>query len=491
MRRVRLLSLGLCLGAIAVACASAKERGDKAMESGNFESAVQNYESAVKRDPNDQESIAGLKRAREELLGQKLIQVRLARQGGNSYEALGHLLRVIDLENTWKFFPGGKIGFTQEEESKAALGFAKGLITADLKAMQPLKAELFLRSYKPIFSVDGGKEFNAVQAAVNKTGKQHCGSFAKQVIKGRPYFARWVASYCQFWGENLGKSAAFAEPLSNTLYGDVKVKLDTEGLAPEIASQVGQAVDEALTKTPWYDAQGKNVVEATLMGSFTQSKNKNGIILIHTYSALENYTEKVPVQKIRQVAYTAWEQRLDPSGATRSVPVQRYRDETYWEQVDQTKSRSVEKNFRYPAWKHDQQLAIHLAGTFVINGKTIDASVSDKSNADGIEHDENHPEMGLKPSRPDVPNAATWQKEKVAAFAAAFRDQAAALWRTAFCEVDASAASVADSGDRVAKCVRSLGENEATPPFAEEWYVKNTGVSAKQASGLLDRGRKI
>jgi hypothetical protein len=402
-------------------------------------------------------------------------------------EALGHLLQVVQLENQWKLFPGGKVAFTQEEETGYAIQHARAVIDTDLKAMRPLKAEAFVRNYKPIFP---SKELTPIQASIDQTGKKHCQELSREVVRGRPYFGRWVSSYCQFWGESLGKKAAAQiDPVSGSLYSDVKLAVKGEGLPPEVVAELGVAVDQALMRTPWYDPEGKHVVQASVSGSFSQAHTKNGVILIHNYQEQERFVERVPVERTRQVFVTEWVQVTDPTtGETRTVPEEGLREERYTDYEDEVRYRPVDRSFRYPAWKHEQQMSLQLAGQFVVNERALEASLNERSAADGIEHDENHPEMGLKPSRPSLPVAATWQKEQIARFAEAFRAQAAQLWRASFCDVDATSVRLADSGDRVARCMRFLTGGEPVPAFAEEWFVKNVGVGAAQAVELVERG---
>lgn len=340
-------------------CASAKERAQESLLAGNYDDAIQRYERIVSRDAGDPEAVSGLRDARSGWLGQKLIQARMSRMAGNTNEALDFLMETVNRENSWKMAPGGKVAFTQEEESGFAWPTFVARVQSLLKEKHPLRAEILLRKYEPAFQGRPKTELASVHTAVRRGGKNSCLSLKNERMRDKPYFARFVSTYCQFWSEGGAK----ADSISDTLYGDTQIAVAGDGIGAETQGMVRTAVQKSFAQTAWYDARGKLKLEGKVDGQFSQSKNKTGLVLIQTYKENENYVETVPVEKHRQVAQQVLHQVVDPNThLLQNIETTELKSESYWEQEPQTRTRQVEKNYRYPAWKHEQSLALALNG---------------------------------------------------------------------------------------------------------------------------------
>ncbi|OFZ18034.1 MAG: hypothetical protein A2X94_04610 [Bdellovibrionales bacterium GWB1_55_8] len=465
-RKIPVTAIPIILVLLTTGCASLSERAQEALAAGNYEVAARYYERALARKPDDAEAASGLKQARGEILGQKLLQVRNARLAGNHAEALELLQGVVGLESQWQLVPGGKVAFTQEEEQEFAKKYFVQRIEAELAGHTPLRAAGTIRTYGKIF--DAGL-VSGIRNKVNKHGKDSCQLFRKEVAPGKPFFALFVANYCRFWGDTR-KVGAGKAALSDVLFGKIDLKVE-QGASPfEASGHLLAEVSKAFAQTPWYDPDGKLSAQASVSVAYQQQKDKQGVVLVQPYREQEYYVENVVVKKFRRVEYVE-------NGAIK------YRDDPYETVEAQKKSRTVEKQYRYPAWKHTQKLALSLAGQFQFAGRTFHVAHSEKADSEGVEHEENQPSYNLKPSRPNLPDPMQWNQQQSTRFAESFRKQAGQLWMDSYCRMDIEVDSFAESGNQVELCLRSRPAQ--APKFADDWYRKFLGMSYAEAVTII------
>ncbi len=469
---------------VQIGCTSMKERGSQAMEAGNYEQAVTFYEQSVARDPGDAEAVAGLRRSREQVLSQRLIQVRNARLAGNLDAAVSSLIGVFETQKKWEMTPGGGVAFTQQEEREMLQPHLAAKVESDLKGGFPLRAQSTLKAYSAVFDPVGAAR---IQARVQQSGKGSCETLRKELIAGKPYFSHWVANYCRFWGDTAKLGDAAKGALSDGLFGKMQLTVHAEALSPEVHGAVNEALSKAFRNSPWYDPSGKHVATASVTGSSKIEKSRDGIILEQPYQENESYIENAVVKKTRQVEYFEPVRTTDPATGQISEKLERRNRPEVYETVEpQTRKRPVSRTYRYPAFRVRQHLSLHLSAQFDLEGKPVEALLTDSHEAEAIEHDENQPKYGLKPKRADLMDASRWSRERVEQFAASFKNKVTELWVTDYCRDSGDAGTLAHSGNQVELCMRA--RVEPAPGFAEAWYQKILGLPYREARALLDVG---
>ena len=480
MKTTSRVRIALLSAIFIVGCSTMKDRAKESLDSGNYESALHDYEQLASRHPDDPEAVEGLKKARGGYLAQKLIEVRKARMSGNLDGALGILLDVNQKEDAWKVMPSMNAGFTQSEELESAWPPFKARVLQDIQEKKPLRSELFLRKYETVFGSRYAKDYSALHTKVLMSGKERCHEFKKASARNLPFYAIFTGRFCQFWGEPGAESG----PAGQALYGSLRLNVTGKDIPLELQGELKSTVEKSFTQSAWYDPRGQKTMTADVQAEFSNHADKSALVLEKAYQEDEHYVNREQVKKTRQVPYT-YQEHQDPKNPN-SPLVNRYgtRSEDFYVEEPVEHVRKVDRSFRYPAWNHTQDLAMTELGTFHVENKTFDVSQSDKNHSEGVEHNEDRADIDLHPSRPNLTDQSAWIRGEIAQFSASFLSKAQNLWRDSYCAPDASATSLGQTGEQVMRCSRGVGLSSA-PGFVSEWYGSYLGVDPNTAESAL------
>ena len=472
----------LILAVVLTHCASMKKRGAEALQAGEYDKAAEYFEKAVNEDSQDIEAAAGLRQARAQVLSQKLITVRNARLASNLDAAVEQLAWIVKKEREWGIQPGGKASFTQEEEVELLTRFFISRVDAEIKAEFPLRSQRLLKLLGGVFPP---KTTTPLRARVLNAGKASCAKMKAELADEQPWFAQFVSEYCGYWGESVKLSTATRTALNGELYGSLQLSNRPDGLSPEVYAGLTQKLQKAFHALPWFEAGGAKSAQGSFKGNLSVERSKSGVVLVKNYFEPEQYVEQVMVTKTRTVSYTESVSQYDST--TKSFQwqqVPRTRQETYTETEPQQKTRQVERAYRYPAWKHAQNIALFVDADFKIGGQLFNVAVSDKDASEGIEHDENQPKYGLQAQSPHLPEPNQWSSEKLKALVDGFTKRGSELWDEAYCSAGGLGGSLAQAGNRAQLCLRAHS-GESAPEAVQEWYKTTLGLNVRDAQALL------
>lgn len=479
-------SFFLSLTFVLSACSSAKSRGEDALAAGNAEEALREYDAAVSENSSDEEALTGRQRARIELLRAKLIQVRMLRFAKNEEEQLKLVLWILSKEAEWNIAPDVKAALAQQEEVDDALDLVRVRIREDLQKAFPLRALLTMKKHQLLIPP---KDASLMEKAMAQKGREVCAILTKQKEGRTPYYNHFAERFCAYWKRPFSSGPEVKAQEENSRMASILFRGARFEIAGDLNSAtrsiLEQAMQDAFKRTPWYSAAGPSLLTGTIRAAYSANHTKVGIFQVQNYYADETYVDHEQVTKFRQVPYEETERVYDPS--TNNYTERKftnYRTETYMETQPVERTRSVERSYRYPAWQHEQTLAVSLDGSALIKNEKIDFALRDTSVAKGIEHNEDRPEMGLRPSQPNLPDPEGWLKQKVEAFAANFAERAQKRWIELFCAApEGKASGNAWIGNQAVLCLR--GKPSSMPAFAENWFQNTLGVSAQDAYSYL------
>lgn len=467
------LTLLLCFWA--TACSSAHKRAEKLLEGGAFEQASGAYDAILKANPGDADAIVGLQKSRQGLLDQSLIQVRLARMGGNHQQGLDTLLKAVKRENEWGYYPTGKVAFTQNEEATYAFDYVSEKSKAAISAKKPLAAEHWLKKYGPIFQ---GEEHQARHQALlsraTAAGKESCSEILKHASDAQPYFATLAKRYCLHFGETVGAFTASQKTIANHHFNGVSVKSRLSGVSPEQLSVLESDLNSALRETGWYDVESPNAAPTELAGSFVLKHEKNQLRLTHRYEVEVPYTAYEKVEKTKRIPYEDTE-----GGRT----VTRYKEKRVLVTEPVTRYRRVPKYYPYWGVEHEQALSLSIKASSDFRDRTVPFELIERTVTKGIEHSENVPEIKLKPADPGLPDPGVWLKAHSEKLRSKFETKASQLYIDLYCKPDPSATTLATSGNQVERCLRQ--KMPEPPKFTIDWYEATFGLGPVEARDLL------
>jgi hypothetical protein len=467
------------------ACSSFRKKAEKHFEVGAYEEAIRLYELALVEDINDNEARLGLKKARDGLLDKDLISVRLARLAGNQQQALDLLLSVIEKEVMWKYSPTAKVAFTQAEESNFAVQYLQGRVKNSIQQKKPVLGEFLLLHYKSIFQEPQAiSRFDSLKLDVLQSGKQSCKQFQQGDQSHSPYFSDFLIRYCTHFAESCDSCATISKLKLNELYGNPDVIGDIPGLPSELTDFIKNDLRLVFEQTPWYDPSGKNKTQLVLNGTYSYSHQRQLTNLVHQYSEVEPYEAWEQVRRSRQVPYTDYRYHYDSQlRQTVQTPFTNYRTEYYDDAQKVTRYRTVNRSFPYSAIKHEQKIGLSLSSTCKVLDRQVSTTFQDRSYEDGYEHDLNLPNIGLRPSRPNLKDKFSWVKTRSKELPQLFKEQAQAEWVAAYCRNDSNTTDPRVLADQVQKCLR--GKSSSISGFVNEWYELQLGLSYEKAEEVL------
>jgi len=439
-------------------CSSAKKRGLEALEKQDFEGALTHLDQALEKDANDVEVKQARDQARDGALSANLIEVRRARSAGQLDQALDLLLKVVERERTWQHPPKGPVAFTQDEETKLNFGALDARVKAALSELRPLRAEIQLIRYEPVFAASLGPGFRALQAATKKAGVAHCEQWKKSVHADLPYLNDFVISYCAHFGvEVRAPYASEDDPRQKDLFRDLDLDGSIQALPLSAKGELIPALKEALTATGWYSAQGRGKLKATLAGQYQFAHTKDMSQEVHRYQVQERYDVEV----------------TDAAG-------KRFR---------QTRTRSIDKVHPYSVLVHRQRGDFQGSLKAELAGALLEISHAAPLEREGRENPLEMPEIGLRAYKPDLVEEHRWAKDQVGKLAGSFRQGLSDRWFQLFCAESDGSGEAAKETDRIHRCLRDAQAGERSPAV-NTWYGREMGISPTEARarGILARG---
>ncbi len=466
-------------------CASAHKTSQKHMENQAYEEAADTYESILRSNPSDTEAVAGLKTARGKVIEKKLIDIRMARLGGNPDSAVSMLLDLIHKEKDWEMQPKGTVAFTQSEEIEYSSKHLIKKLSDSVQKKQPLVTENLIKTYDVFFQENKTAKFDAIKKENVKIGKSECHHFTKLGFKSSPYFAEFVDKYCSYFGEQVELSGYHPELKLNSLIQHVTATGNVSNLPQEAYAELRESLNQTFSNNPWHHPQGKAELKLGLSGEYQFDQQRTPIQLVHQYTETERYVSLESVRKTREVPYRAYENVYDyQSGRYNSVSVTKYRTEEYYVNEPVERYRDVQKYYPYGAWKIIQKIKLGLQGKAALKGKELEWSISDEANQEDTQSDVNMPNIGLRPKEPTkIADPKAWIKEMKVRFTEEFNKQLLTSWTELNCTEDSKLTSFSDVGNRVQLCLRKSFEDP--PRFVKDWYLKYFGLEVKPVDELL------
>lgn len=481
------------------ACSSAHKRAAKLLEDGNFMEAATQYEQILAKNPKDEDAIAGLKKARAGWMDRRLIDVRMTRLAGRSEDAGEILLEVISKQALWQSVPAGNQAFTQQEESSYFAEASSVRIERDLKNTMPLRAEYYLKHFEPILLAANPGKLKQWREKVHTQGKSACTARTTEVTSSKSsskiyFYRRFLNRYCQYWNSESQaklKSKIATEPLDD----EGKRIRFFRSLTLQIASPASSLnevrtallktrLDEAFKATAWYDDASTEPLAVPLSVRWIEDHRQTHLPQRHIYQVQEPFTEYVQVQKERSVPYTEMRRTQDPStpGLMREMPVTSYRTELYTVTEPKTVHRPVDRIYTYDAIFHDQNLEIDLGTEFEFQGRAVSARQSMKASAEGIEHHESQPTIGLKPSSPQLIFVDLWIAENTQKFANKWESALSQAWVDQYCH-EAAAGDPLQAAERALRCLKQ--RRDVYTPFAETWFQNQFGLRITESDSIV------
>jgi hypothetical protein len=465
------LGLGLTASVLLAGCTSLRKKAEKHYQAGEYLAAATIYEQILADNPRDAGAREQLKRSRQHLVDDRLIEVRELRLAENFNEALIKLRDIQANEREWDVAPSGPAFSTQREEVEELFAWLNKKIREDLKSSMYLRAKLLGDKFSGVF---GSGPTAARQAALEKQitqqGAAHCRQM-KAFGKG-PYARDFVQRYCMIWGQVAGPEPV-ARPSGLKGFGGIALTGAIEDLPADVLSSLSNSLLNGLKGTPFFDPGGA-ALKVDLHGKFASSYQEKPITEVHTYNVTIPYEVSVSVPYSEEVPYTSYRTSYDPAtGQVRQQPYTEYRTETRYREETETRYRQEPRSMDYPATQFNVSYSLSGSAAAIIDGVSHQLPLDNQYQLTGSYHDYSLAEVGLAAKPKDYPAAIEWLKDRFGKSGYTLGDMVAQAWDQKYCRAPADLSEPAQI-ETVMKCLRGT----RTPhDFVENWFQARFGLS--------------
>jgi hypothetical protein len=282
MKQLTALTLLLVLF---TSCTTQYKKAQNLMAERNFDEALTIMEDLNQKDPKDSDYQVGLKQAREGVIDQTLIRVRMARLANNNQESLELLRKTIERENAWGLFPTGAVAFTQNEESTEAFKTLRAEVYSLNQRQRHLRVLYLIERYKILFPETRRKAFDLAFNDAKTHAKKFCLEKSRTTSEDTHFYNQLISKWCSY----ASQKAIIAKSVS-PLYKDVTISVKQqyqEPLPSGLTAALDKNINEQLLKTGWYDKTSRKDLDLTTTGTYR-------FMQIHTRESRNHaYTEPV------------------------------------------------------------------------------------------------------------------------------------------------------------------------------------------------------
>jgi hypothetical protein len=266
-------------------CTTQVKKAQNLMAERNYDEALVIMEELVQKDPKDSDYQVGLKQAREGVIDQTLIRVRMARLANNNQESLELLRKTIERENSWGLFPTGAVAFTQNEETDEAYKTLRSEIYSLNQRGRHLRVLYLIERYKILFSESRKKTFDLAYNDSRMHARKFCLEKSRTTSEKTHFYNQLIAKWCSFTGQKA--SIARSE---SPLYKEIKIETKEQfhqSLPNTFVMTLDKVIDAEFEKTGWFDKSSENNLRMTTTGTYNLSTRE--------YKEYRNHSYSVPV----------------------------------------------------------------------------------------------------------------------------------------------------------------------------------------------------
>jgi len=465
-------SLAMTLTACATA---AQKRADTAFERGDYVSAAQLYDDAVREKPDSAKLIAKRWAARERAVEELATRASSLRGAGKQQAALGMARACVEARKEW-FSAGDAQRLSADRHARVdelaawAVKTVSAGIQVQLDAQKPLAAHHATEQARGLFVAAGlVRGFETLETEVRDAGKARCADLKTRLPEGAAHLTYWVAVYC-----GVFKAEPPSVPLAREQVGLLKIQGDSLApTSPEQRQQLEQHLDKLLLGSPWFHAGAESMASAKISGShtasYTQLKQPREAHWVEKvpYQVQESYQEPYTQTEYysAQESYTTYRSESYSCGygttsrtCSRSVPQTQYRTVQKSRQVTRyrtqqrtvTRFRDEPRVFNYEAIEHRAEYAAawDIALTLSSSVPPLLIQVRGQLAAKDDEHNVTFVQAGVAPRQSRLMTHQEWFADRLAVLEREFGRAVQSHWVSSFCAAD----TVTD--EHAARCAR-------------------------------------
>lgn len=386
-------------------CTTMTEQGYEALEAGRTEEALSIFQKLTEKEDVPSEAREGLRKAQQQWIERKLIDVRLLRLGENIGGSESLLKEIVQRQTEWQSFPTRVAYATQMEEIQLYSERVKERIYNAVKQKNPLLAQFEYNTHQFILNKALTENTSKLQNQIFKEAEDFCNQESKQ-IQSTDYFKQiWLLGTCRIWGLKLKEKKVSS---SVRFFKNIVPKIQIQNLDQKETDVLSQHLTKAFQNSKWYKPDGAFDLLAELKGEFTSEVKEKDVIRTARYFVDVPYEETY--KRVRDVK----EKNESGFGALLGVLFSSSSSERVTNNGDGTETVHVTKYYKekkdYPYKVVEVRASKNLDGEIVysLDRQSMSYKVAEVWSLLEDRHKENFGEAGLKPHTPVIPSHEQW-----------------------------------------------------------------------------------
>ena len=451
------------------------------MEGEEFEEAAKVYAQILDRTPTDAKALVGRTKARANWIDKKLIDVRMLRLSEQAVPAIELLIKIIQLEREWQFYPEGAVQFTQQEETK----FAVQLISTQIDAWQArghlLKARVYLEAHSPIFASSALIErFERLSGQLRQAAKEQCDSYKSHTKPSRPHLTNFAKRYCGSWGISFDAGFDVVKARATSLFREIKIiTKELNGISDVLQAHGHESLVKEFQASAWYASEASRSLQVEVNAKFAQDHRRILEEAVHSYTIRMPYIEMIP--QFRLVPHTTY-QRFCATYSCASMPITTYTYESY--RVPVTKYHDDPRQLKYDRWRHTQLLSFQAEVFSSVGGVAARAVYTKTENDTDTEHQYYNPDVRLYPDPLSLIDPLRWLQKQLDEAAHKWGGALSKGWIQMYCNASETTTDEETLAEYVFRCLRE--EQDPPPSFADTWYKEKFGAPYQDVEQWLN-----
>jgi hypothetical protein len=300
-----------------------------------YEEAAAFYEKALLKDPDDVDATKGLNRARNMIIDQGLIEVRMLRLGSNQAGAVQKLETILRNQKTWNIKMQGAVAMTQDEETRHAERWLRKEGQNLSQSPLPDKFRWFEHSYAYLIAnAQLAQDFEPYQPRLKELGRKKCRLMLQDVSGQRFYLQDFVRKYCLSWGEQVTLTV---DGVDRDRYRGlditqrVKFKTNDNAAQQTVLQDRLARLEDQFRASLWYASKGAALLRINVTGYVEYKRTKRRISRSKKYKTKEEVKLASGAKEVKEVEKTykypvieyreKYRVRLSYEGNVKSLPL--------------------------------------------------------------------------------------------------------------------------------------------------------------------------
>lgn len=441
-------------------CTTRLKKAQNMLVEKNYEEALKIFDEILIKDAKNEDAQLGLRKAREGVIDQNLIKVRLLRMGSNVGESFEMLKSVFDKQNSWQVFPTGAVAFTQKEETGMAFVNLKRELRANLDQQRALKVSYMIQRYSFMFDENQKKDIQTYQAEAVTQGNKICKEERKTQNQNSPFWSVFVDKICSYY-KVARSSKDKPQKWNRQLYRHLEAQFADHKIEAEKPEKTLEAAVRSFQSTAWYDSESSGVLKQALNAQFSFQHQRTPRLLTHYYTVKEPYT----TYETKQVMNSSTGQLQQET-----VPVTAYRDS--------------ERNLQYQATEHNLRTEMNVSSSIQGSEFQLQFPFSKNENGGGVESFTENREINLIKQTPQNIFPSSYFYEKfLKDFSEESKKKLIEKYVELFCTPIATESNRTAKANMALKCLR---QTKASPYAAASQWTRDTyALEVSQLDELL------